>query len=711
MTRRELKLAAVAGSALILVVVFLAWSLSTKEDEVPVGDDLCPINPSLWTEYTIILLDVSEPLIGGNADELKRRILEIGGGLQRYGNLTVFDLHDLNRPIASICRPQNRQECDPKTAPRACRGVQEAYERDFADPIAGKVEHFLAQQIERDTSPIMEAIKDVSTLTAFRQMSPGNKSLYIVSDMLQHTKGVYSHYKHRTVQAREFATISDHPFYLNHRPDLEGTDIEILYILRRKNRNRQTNHHKAFWHDYFRDADSRHVQLTEINFVTGDSSDPEIDYPPVINSERITEVAPSLPVPKERPALANRAETSASPPAEPKTEQAVQTEPPSSPPKPERTAVAERLPEDHSTGTQDPDDGSAEPASGDSSSPPIDKIAEIYPRPGTTFTDSLESGADGPEMVVIPAGRFRMGCRTGHNCNANETPAHEATIPIPFAMSKYEVTVADFGRFIESSGYRTLAESEVAMGCRVLQLGRKRTEWKWIRQRHWRKPGYQVAPTHPVACVSWSDAMAYVQWLASATGSPYRLPTETEWEYAARAGSEASFHFGNNINLLCQYGNIVDTTPLPDESSWSKYANCSDGVAYAAPVGSYTANSFRLHDMHGNLAEWVEDCWHPGYAGTAADSSARLTSNCEKRVVRGGFWGSPLSTVRSAARAAMATEYRSAGFGFRIARSLEPQSVTLGNEPISGSVRQSYCTGTLQAEDDDCLVTLAGAQQ
>ena len=311
MTRRELKLAALAGTALILVVVFLAWSISTKEDDVPVGDDQCPVNPSVWPEYAIVLLDVSEPLVGGNADELKRRILEIGGGLQRYGKITVFDLHELNRPIISICRPQNRQECDPKTAPRACRGVQEAYERDFADPIADKVERFLARQTERDTSPIMEAIKDVSTLTAFRLMSTGSKRLYIVSDMLQHTKGVYSHYEDRSVRAGELAAISDHPFYLNYRPDLEGADIEILYILRRKNRNRQTGHHKTFWQDYFRDAGARHVQLTEINFVEGDPSDPGISYTPVIDPDRETEVEPSLPETKELPVLTNRSETSA----------------------------------------------------------------------------------------------------------------------------------------------------------------------------------------------------------------------------------------------------------------------------------------------------------------------------------------------------------------------------------------------------------------
>ena len=314
-------------------------------------------------------------------------------------------------------------------------------------------------------------------------------------------------------------------------------------------------------------------------------------------------------------------------------------------------------------------------------------------------------------MVVIPAGRFRMGCTSGRTYNANETPSHEAAIPIPFAMSKFEVTVADFERFIEAAGYRTLAETETAKGCRVLHFGRKRAPWKWTRQRNWRKPGYRIGPNHPVACVSWLDAKTYVQWLANETGKPYRLPTETEWEYAARAGSEALFHFGNNMNLICQYGNVVDTTPIPNQHTWEKHVNCSDGMAFAAPVGSYVANAFRLHDMHGNLAEWVEDCWHPQCVETAIDGSARPASDCAKRVARGGFWGSPLNTVISAARTAMPTNYRSGGFGFRVARSLEPQVATLGNDPVSGSLVHNHCTDTLQAEHDGCLATLAGAQQ
>lgn len=270
MTRRELRLATVAGAGLLCVGGFLVWAVLTQDAELELGENLCPIDHGQITDYALVLLDVSEPLVGGNAEELKRKVIAIADGLDRYGRLSVMDIHDTSQVIVSICRPQNIAECDPKTAPKACRGVEEAYARQFTERILLAVGGFLERQRERSVSPIMEAIKDISTLTEFRQISPGSKSLYVVSDMLQHTPGVYSHYR-RTIGSDELARLQGQPFYTKQRPDLAGVNVEILYILRRRNRAAQTSLHKSFWHEYFRAANASYVRLTEMNFLGGDT--------------------------------------------------------------------------------------------------------------------------------------------------------------------------------------------------------------------------------------------------------------------------------------------------------------------------------------------------------------------------------------------------------------------------------------------------------
>ena len=232
-----------------------------------------------------------------------------------------------------------------------------------------------------------------------------------------------------------------------------------------------------------------------------------------------------------------------------------------------------------------------------------------------------------PEMVVIPAGRFRMGCLS--DCEAMmdyAKPVHEVTIE-SFALSKYEVTFAEYDRFTAATGRD-----------RAWDRG-------WGRGRR------------PVIYVSWEEAVAYTEWLSAHTGERYRLPSEAEWEYAARAGSGTVYSWGDEIGRV--------------------RANC-DGCGSqwdnkkTAPVGSFGANAWGLHDMHGNLWEWVQDCWHDNYEGAPADGSAWESGNCSRRVLRGGSWCNNPRNLRAAYRSRGTTGDRIINNGFRVARTLTP---------------------------------------
>ena len=157
--------------------------------------------------------------------------------------------------------------------------------------------------------------------------------------------------------------------------------------------------------------------------------------------------------------------------------------------------------------------------------------------------------------------------------------------------------------------------------------------------------------------VSWNDATEYVAWLSSQTGAEYRLPSEAEWEYAARAGSATKYSWGNEIG-----GNRANCGG----------DNCGDQWAYTAPVGSFAPNAFGLHDMHGNVIEWVEDCLNASYAGAPVDGSAWLSGNCAVRVLRGGSWSGYPRSLRAAIRYWLISGYRDGLIGFRAARTLTP---------------------------------------
>ena len=249
---------------------------------------------------------------------------------------------------------------------------------------------------------------------------------------------------------------------------------------------------------------------------------------------------------------------------------------------------------------------------------------------GETFRDCETC----PEMVVLPAGEFIMGSPKGERGRyVSEEPQHQVTISKPFAVGKYEVTVGQYAEFVRETRHKT-------------------ANCYYPKNASWRNPGFKQTNNHPVVCVSWYDSSAYVDWLSTRTGHEYRLLTEAEWEYAARAETTTAYHFGRML--------------LGNQAQYE-----SQGTA---AVGSFPANAFGLHDMHGNVWEWVEDCWHFYYTGAPPDGSAWLSGceNVSKRGLRGGSWYLKAEELRSANRDRHDASGRGNNFGFRVARTLIP---------------------------------------
>ena len=236
-----------------------------------------------------------------------------------------------------------------------------------------------------------------------------------------------------------------------------------------------------------------------------------------------------------------------------------------------------------------------------------------------------------------------------------EGPVHEVTIAGAFAMGRYEVTRGQFAKFAADTGH-------LSSGC---------LHWTgaaWINDLvlGWRNPGYEQGDQEPVVCVAWRDAQAYVQWLSEKTGQAYRLPSEAEWEYAARAGTMTSRYWGNDVDAGCAYANLGDRA-FRDALGMAPWADCNDGYVRTSPVGSFLPNAFGLYDMLGNVWEWTADCWHEGYEGAPADGSPWTAGGCERRANRGAAWNSHPRNVRSSNRGSYSPEaYESVGF--RVAR-------------------------------------------
>ena len=286
------------------------------------------------------------------------------------------------------------------------------------------------------------------------------------------------------------------------------------------------------------------------------------------------------------------------------------------------------------------------------------QAAETARAPGTAFRDCETC----PEMVVIPAGSFVMG-----------TPAEAGSlviqIPHAFALGRNEVTRGEFARFIAASGH------EPRSGCRNWDPALAR--FNDDARRSWQNPATPVEPVddHPVTCVSFADARAFVDWLVRETGEHYRLPSEAEWEYAARGGTATRYPWGDAPEDGCEFANNYDVTADSAYRLGWPHAGCRDGFADLARIGLSQANAFNLHDMIGNVQEWVQDCATDSYVGRPRDARAwEWLGGCKRRIQRGGSWLTPPDRSRSAYRAAASEGDRSDDTGFRIARDLDQRA-------------------------------------
>lgn len=295
--------------------------------------------------------------------------------------------------------------------------------------------------------------------------------------------------------------------------------------------------------------------------------------------------------------------------------------------------------------------------------------------PGQVISDTiLESTDKAPDIIVIPSGSFLMGSggRTGDSFK-NEQPRHRVTIERGFGMGVTEVSVEQFGLFIERSGYRTAADragnSTIYDEAAGRLNKRKGINWEYDYQ------GKKAKPDEPVLHVNLFDARAYVQWLAVETGKRYRLPSEAEYEYVARAAGRGTYWWGEDSPAK-----VVENLSGSRDKSKSKrrwttpFKKYGDGYWGTAPVGSLEDNELihpmGIYDIAGNVSEWVEDCWHPNYVKAPVDGTAWVNPGCKRTVVRGGYWASAPEQSRAAFRISAKPETLGPVVGIRIARDL-----------------------------------------
>jgi len=265
------------------------------------------------------------------------------------------------------------------------------------------------------------------------------------------------------------------------------------------------------------------------------------------------------------------------------------------------------------------------------------------PAPATPFRDRLKDGSDGPEMIWLPPGRFFMGSADGVGpAFADERPRHEVHIARPFAIGRCPVTFDDYDQFVVATRRPPAAKRGVLGRLFGAAEDRQRelpSDQGWGRGRR------------PVIVVSWDDAAAYCVWLTEQSGWTYRLPSEAQWEYACRAGTQTRWSFGD------------DERALGDHAWFTGNAGRK-----THPVGEKQPNPWGLHDLHGHVWEWVQDHWHDHYHGAPTDGSAWEDAAGKSRVMRGGCWINDARLCRSAQRDRGVPADRDAGLGFRLAR-------------------------------------------
>jgi formylglycine-generating enzyme required for sulfatase activity len=260
-----------------------------------------------------------------------------------------------------------------------------------------------------------------------------------------------------------------------------------------------------------------------------------------------------------------------------------------------------------------------------------------------------------PALTVLPAGRFKQGSARPERAAQSERPQHWVSIARPFALSTNPITVDDFAAFIAAT-HRDMK------GCDIYD-GR----WRHRADADWQHPGFAQTGAHPVTCVSWNDAKAYAEWLSATTGQHYRLPSASEWEYAARTGGDAAQPWKSDDSAACSHANVADKSAAGRFPRLATFS-CDDGYVFTAPVGSFKANAFGLNDVLGNVFQWTEDCWAADYIHAPQDGSPRKSGDCSEHEIRGGSWSSDPNFVRANARNHVDSNHRASSFGIRLAR-------------------------------------------
>ncbi|KRB07341.1 serine/threonine kinase [Lysobacter sp. Root690] len=291
-------------------------------------------------------------------------------------------------------------------------------------------------------------------------------------------------------------------------------------------------------------------------------------------------------------------------------------------------------------------------------------------RPGQVFTDAMNFGGRGPAMVVIPHGAFAMGAPVGEADSSDaERPLRTIRFERGLAVSRYEITVGEFRRFMNSSKHRARATRRgysTAYDERSGNLVRRGgVDWQSDYA------GQPAADNLPVVHVSAKDAAAYVEWLSAITDQRYRLPSEAEYEYALRAGKQGRYPWGDGAPTN-KIGNLTGSLDVsPSGRHWrNAFQGYGDGAWGPMPVGSYRPNAFGLHDMGGNVSEWVADCWHDNYRRAPRDGAAWFNPGCRTRVFRGGSWSSSPAQSRAAWRQGTSADTTNGRLGFRVVRDI-----------------------------------------
>lgn len=292
-------------------------------------------------------------------------------------------------------------------------------------------------------------------------------------------------------------------------------------------------------------------------------------------------------------------------------------------------------------------------------------------RPGQVFSDALRDGGRGPQMIVVPHGGFQMGAAEGEiGASDAEKPAHYVRFDRGFAMAMTEVTVADFRRYVQASKARPRATRrghstvyDERSGNFMLRSG---VDWQSGYD------GSRAMANAPVMHVSVRDAEHYAMWLSEQTGRYYRLPSEAEFEYALRAGTSGRYPWGDEGTPPKGSGNFTGGDDVsPSGRRWfNAFVGYGDGWWGPAPVGTFEPNAFGLHDMAGNLSEWVADCWHASYRRAPADGAAWFNPGCRQRVIRGGNWANAPEQTRAAWRQSQDSDTTNARIGFRLVRGI-----------------------------------------